>query len=38
MNECELDDDRVYLQFHACDCIEFCVKDTSEEEETDEED
>jgi chromosome segregation ATPase len=37
MNECELDDDRVYLQFHACDCIEFCVKDTSEEEETDEE-
>ena len=34
MNECELDDDRVYLQFHACDCIEFCVKDTSEEEES----
>lgn len=36
INKCELDDDQVYLQFHDCNNIEFCMKE-SEEEESDEE-
>ena len=32
MNECELVDDGVYLEFHKCDNIEFCMKEDSNEE------
>lgn len=34
MNENELDDG-VYLKFNGCDCIEFCAKESDEEEEED---
>lgn len=37
INKCEFDDGHVYLQFNSCDNIEFCIKD-SEEEDSDEED